>query len=77
MNWLLHLPSTWRDFLDIVIVAILIYQIIVWLRDTRALSAIYGILLLGILYFVANYTELYTLIWLTLFSYHHLISTGY
>lgn len=64
MDWLLHLPSTWRDFLDIAIVAVLVYQIIAWLRDTRALSAIYGIVLLGILYIVAKYTELYTLSWL-------------
>lgn len=64
INTFMHMPSTWRDFLDILLVALLVYQIIVWLRDTRALSAIYGILLLGMLYITSIYTELYTLTWL-------------
>ncbi|MGL4721686.1 MAG: diadenylate cyclase CdaA [Desulfovibrionaceae bacterium] len=64
MNTFMHMPSTWRDFLDILLVTVLVYQIILWLRDTRALSAIYGILLLGMLYITSIYTELYTFTWL-------------
>lgn len=60
----LHPPTTWRDLLDIVLVTIIFYQIILWIRNTRTLSAIYSITFFSALYLLADYMGLYSLTWL-------------
>lgn len=54
----------WRDILDMALVAVLFYRVIVLVKDTRAVSAIYGLLLLVLVYFVSRELGLYTLGWL-------------
>lgn len=55
---------SWRDVLDMVLVAILLYRLILMVKDTRAVSAIYGLLLLVVVYFLSRELGLYTLGWL-------------
>lgn len=59
-----NVTANWRDLLDIALVTALFYRIIVMVKDTRAVSAIYGLLLLVVAYFVSRELGLYTLGWL-------------
>jgi uncharacterized protein (TIGR00159 family) len=54
----------WRDILDILLVAFILYQIILFVRGTRAVTVIYGLLLVLLVYFVSEAVGLYTLNWL-------------
>lgn len=55
---------TWRDLLDISLVTFLLYQVFLLIRGTRALSALAGLVVLLLIYLVAQYLELYTLGWI-------------
>ena len=54
----------WRDALDILLVAFLLYQVIQLLRGSRALTVLTGLGLLTLLYFISRSMALYTLTWL-------------
>ncbi len=54
----------WRDILDIALVTLLFYRVILMVKGTRAVSAIYGLLLVLVVYFLAEEVGLYTLHWL-------------
>lgn len=51
----------WRDLLDILLVAVVIYYLLLLIRGTRAVQVILGILFLGAIYFLAGLVELVTL----------------
>jgi len=55
---------SWRDLLDILIVAYLFYVSIIWVKDSRAVAVIYGLILVIATYFVSGEFGLYTLHWL-------------
>ena len=55
---LISLQFTWRDFADIVIVAIIIYNILALIRGTPAMQISIGLLLLGSTFFVARAFDL-------------------
>ncbi len=54
----------WRDVVDIVLVAFILYRIILLVRGTRAVSVLTGLLLVLFVYFVSEEVGLYTLNWL-------------
>lgn len=54
----------WRDVLDILIITILLYQVIVMVRQTRAVTAIYGLIIIVISYIISMAIGLNTLSWL-------------
>jgi diadenylate cyclase len=54
----------WIDFLDILIVAVLIYYIILWLQGTRAIPLIRGLILILLIYLAGRLLGLYTINWL-------------
>jgi|UniRef100_A0A7V6A5J6 diadenylate cyclase len=54
----------WQDALDIILVAIIIYQIFLILRGTQAIWVLTGLFFLFLSYVVARYLELFTLEWL-------------
>jgi diadenylate cyclase len=61
MNWydrLLQLQFTWRDGVDIVIVAFIIYNILALIRGTRAMQVSIGLLFLAGSFFVARAFDL-------------------
>lgn len=61
----LSLPQiSWLDLLDLTIVSYVFYRLILLIRGTRAVSVVYGLLVLLIIYFVAGQFGLYTLHWL-------------
>jgi uncharacterized protein (TIGR00159 family) len=54
----------WRDFFDIALVSLLLYQVIQLVRGSRALAVLTGLGLLTLLYFMSSSLGLYTLTWL-------------
>ncbi|MFA5113978.1 MAG: diadenylate cyclase CdaA [Candidatus Margulisiibacteriota bacterium] len=58
------LELRWLDFVDIAIVAVIVYYILSWLQGTRALSVIRGFLLILLVYVGGRYFGLYTINWL-------------
>jgi diadenylate cyclase len=61
MNWydrLLQLQFTWRDAIDVVIVAFIIYSILALIRGTRAMQVSIGLLFLASSFFVARAFDL-------------------
>ena len=59
-----QLTVGWRDLLDILIVAVLCYYGIRFVRGTRAMAALNGLLALLALYAGAQILGLFTLVWL-------------
>ena len=59
-----QLTVGWRDLLDILAVAVLCYYGIRFVRGTRAMAALNGLLLLLALYAAAQFLGLFTLTWL-------------
>src|SRR5687767_951536 len=58
MDRLLSLNPTWRDAVDILIVALIIYYILALIRGTRAMQISIGLMLLGSTFFVARALDL-------------------
>jgi diadenylate cyclase len=54
----------WQDGVDIILVAIIIYQVVLVLRGTQAVQVLAGLFLLFVAYLVARQLEFYTLEWL-------------
>ena len=54
----------WQDGLDIILVAIVIYQVVLILKGTQAVQVLAGLFLLFLTYLVARQMELFTLEWL-------------
>lgn len=52
------------DFLDIVIVSFLVYYLIVFIRDTRTQQLMKGILVIAVVYLVATWLRLNTLLYI-------------
>jgi diadenylate cyclase len=52
---------TWRDVLDVLLVAVVIYNLLLLIRGTRAVQILYGILLLVGVYYLARLGNLLTL----------------
>jgi diadenylate cyclase len=54
----------WQDAVDIILVAIIIYQILIFLKGTQAIQVLAGMLLLFLAYLAARRLDLFTLEWL-------------
>jgi len=61
MNWfdrIVSLQFTWRDGIDVLFVAIIIYNILALVRGTRAMQVSIGLVLLGSTFFIARAFDL-------------------
>jgi len=54
----------WRDIMDVAVITFIFYRVILLVRGTRAVSVIYGLLLVLMVYFLSEQLGLYTLNWL-------------
>jgi diadenylate cyclase len=54
----------WQDGVDIILVAIIIYQVVLVLRGTQAIQVLAGLFILFVAYLVARQLEFFTLEWL-------------
>ncbi len=59
-----HISLDWRDFVDMAVVAIILYRLLLLIKGTRAVSVLYGLLLVILVYFASEEFGLYTLNWL-------------
>lgn len=57
-----HIQIT--DILEILIIAFVIYQIILWIKNTKAWMLLKGILVLGIFILIAWVFDMYTILWI-------------
>ncbi len=55
---ILHLSLTWRDAVDVLIVAVIVYSLLRLIRGTRAVQMVFGILTVFLLYEVAVFLKL-------------------
>ena len=62
MHFFLNLR--WQDLADIILVAVIIYQVVLALRGTQAVQVLAGLFLLFLAYLVARQLEFFTLEWL-------------
>ena len=61
-----HIPTriVWTDVLEVIILAILVYKILVWVRDTRAWSLLKGLVIILIFLVIAAMLNLTTILWI-------------
>lgn len=53
----------WQDVVDILLVTLVIYRVFLVIRGTRAVQILLGLAVLGIVFVVSEYLELFTLHW--------------
>ncbi len=49
---------TWRDLVDVLLVAVVIYNLLLLIRGTRAVQILLGILFVGVVYYLARLAQL-------------------
>ncbi|MCR4618647.1 MAG: diadenylate cyclase CdaA [Lachnospiraceae bacterium] len=54
----------WRDVIEILIIAFLLYYILAWMKNTRAWSLLKGIIVIALFLVVASIMQLDTIIWI-------------
>ncbi len=57
-DYLVSLQFGWRDAVDVLVVALIIYNILSLIRGTRAMQISIGLVVLGSMFFVARYFEM-------------------
>lgn len=55
---------SWKELLDIGLVAVVYYYVMLLVRGTRAAAVIWGLMLLLLVYYLSDVFGLYTLNWL-------------
>ncbi len=72
---ILNLKSSigWFDFLDVAIVAFIVYRVLLLIKGTRAMQMLTGLGILGIGFFLSSTLELYTTHWLLSYFFDYLI----
>lgn len=61
----LSLPHVaWIDVIEILLIAVLVYQFMLWVRNTRAYSLLKGILVVLLFTFIAYLLDMSTILWL-------------
>ena len=52
------------DIVEILIIAFLVYQLMIWIKNTKAWMLLKGILVLGVFIFVAYLFQMHTILWI-------------
>ncbi len=64
-SWLTFLPRiTIRNVLEIIILALLIYALMIWIKDTRAWNLLQGIIIIMIFTLICSILHLDTIVWI-------------
>ncbi|BCS31474.1 membrane protein [Luteitalea sp. TBR-22] len=63
-SWISRTPATWWDVIDVLVVALIIYESLKLIRGTRAMQMAFGSALLVALYFFSLAAPLQTVNWL-------------
>jgi diadenylate cyclase len=62
--WLTFANIRWQDIVDILVVALLIYQLFLFIKGTQAVQIIIGLVVIFLAFLVARQVELLTLNWI-------------
>ena len=54
----------WQDFIDILVIAFIVYRLLLVLMDTRAMQLVKGLFVIGLLYATARFLKLTALTWI-------------
>lgn len=54
----------WQDFIDIAVIAFIVYRLLLLLVDTRAMQLVKGLLVIGLLFAIARLMQLSALSWI-------------
>lgn len=54
----------WTDIVEMIILSFLLYQILVWIKNTRAWSLLKGILVIAVFILIAAQFEMNTILWI-------------
>ena len=62
----LHIPTriVWTDIVEIIIISFLVYQILIWIRDTKAWNLLKGVIVILIFLLFAAILRLSTILWI-------------
>lgn len=62
----LHIPTkiVWTDIVEIIIISFLVYQILIWIRDTKAWNLLKGVVVILIFLMFAAIFNLSTILWI-------------
>ncbi len=61
----LHMPSVrWEDIAEIVIISFLVYQIMLWIKNTRAWSLLKGVCVIMVFILIAAIFRMTTILWI-------------
>jgi len=61
----IYIPRlSWTDTIEIIIIAFLLYNILVWIKDTRAWALLKGIIVIGVFTLIAFILNLRTILWI-------------
>lgn len=64
-SWISFVPKiTFKNFIEIAIITILVYEMLIWIKNTRAWTLLKGILLILAFVLMAAILELDTILWL-------------
>lgn len=60
-----NMPSvSWTDFIEILVIAFLVYEIMLWIKNTHAWSLLKGIVVIIIFLLLAEIFEMSTILWI-------------
>ena len=62
----IHFPTriVWTDIVEIIIISFLVYQILIWIRDTKAWNLLKGIIVIIVFLLFAAILNLSTILWI-------------
>ncbi|MBQ9437684.1 MAG: TIGR00159 family protein, partial [Lachnospiraceae bacterium] len=62
----LHIPTLirWTDVVEVIIIAVLTYHVLVWIRDTKAWNLLKGLMVILVFFVAATILNMTTILWL-------------
>ncbi len=55
---------SWTDIVEIIVISVLVYEILLWIKNTKAFSLLKGILVILVFVFLAEAFEMNTILWI-------------
>ena len=63
-TWISFPRIMWTDVVEIIVIAFLLYNVLVWIKNTRAWSLMRGLLIILIFVFIAALLNMTTILWI-------------
>ncbi|HAV00745.1 MAG TPA: TIGR00159 family protein, partial [Lachnospiraceae bacterium] len=63
-TWISIPRIMWTDVVEIIVIAFLLYNVLVWIKNTRAWSLMRGLLIILFFVFIAALLNMTTILWI-------------